>query len=241
MIIKNLNTYKDNLHILKNINLELEENKMHIIMGPNGSGKSTLLSSLMKHPDYEVKLEEFSFNNINYTEMPTEELFLNGVFYSMQQPPVIEGLSNSFFIKEVLQNKDKFNNLNTSDEFKILKNIKQKSTEFKFKDNYYKNNFNVGFSGGEKKRNEILQIDLFKPKLLLLDEIDSGVDLENMKFIANFINEYKKHSTIILVSHYPEFLNLLDVDFIHVLKNGEFIKHGSNELISKIQSNGFTF
>jgi len=241
MKIENLNVKKGDKHILKDLSIEFEPNKIHIIMGQNGCGKSTLVNSIAGHPDCEVISGNVLFNNINLLDKEVHERALEGVYLSPQYPPVIEGLSHASFLKESLNAKNKYLNQDEMDSYEFLKLLKNKVQKFSFDPkNYPKQSLNSGFSGGEKKRNEILQIDLLQPKFVFMDEIDSGLDIEAMKTIADFIKEYKlQGNTLVIITHYPSFAENLDADYFHVMKDGKFIKTGGKEILSQVTQNGF--
>jgi len=209
-------------------------------MGPNGSGKSTLFYSIAGHPDCDILNGSIVFKDKELKEMPVHERNLNGVYLSVQYPPQIEGLSHAAFLKEALNAKLNFNHQEHVDDFQFLKQIKQLSKKYHFPDTYFKQSLNVGFSGGEKKRNEILQIDLLQPDFVMLDEIDSGLDIEMMKVNSSFIKNYSSgEKTSLIVTHYPQFAELLEPDFVHILKNGKIVKTGGKELISEVETHGF--
>lgn len=240
MKIANLNVTKSGNQILNNLAADFKDGKKHVIMGPNGSGKSTLFYSIAGHPDCEISSGHIEYKNLNLVNLPIHERNLNGIYLSVQYPPQIEGLSHAAFLKEALNSKLKFLNKEPVDEFQFLKQIKALSKKYSFPSTYFKQSLNVGFSGGEKKRNEILQIELLDPDLLMLDEIDSGLDIEMMKTIQNFINEFSTDKkTSLIITHYPDFANMLEPDFVHILKGGKIVATGGKEIIKKVQSSGF--
>lgn len=240
MKINNLTVEKSGKIILQNLNLNIEEGKTHIIMGPNGSGKSTLFYSIAGHPDCKIINGNINYHNKDLLDMPIYERGLNGIHLSVQYPPQIEGLSNASFLKEALNAKLKFNNKEPVDEFQFLKMIKSLSNKYSFSKTYFKESLNVGFSGGEKKRNEILQIELLQPEFIMLDEIDSGLDIEMMKTVSSFIKTYSTSTkTSLVVTHYPQFAKLLEPDYVHILKNGQIVKTGDKTLIEEVDKNGF--
>lgn len=240
MKINNLTVEKSGKTILKDLNVVFEEAKTHVIMGPNGSGKSTLFYSIAGHPDCQILSGEINYQGKQFVEMPIHERNLNGVYLSVQYPPQIEGLSNASFLKEALNAKLKFNQQEPVDEFQFLKIVKSLSEKYSFPKTYFKQSLNVGFSGGEKKRNEILQIELLQPDFIMLDEIDSGLDIEMMKVISSFIKTYSSgKKTSLVVTHYPQFATLLEPDYVHILKNGQIVKTGDKNLINEVEKNGF--
>lgn len=240
MKINNLNVEKSGVPILKNFEVNFQEGKKHVIMGPNGSGKSTLFYTIAGQEDCDVKSGNIYYKNNSILDLPIYQRALQGIHLSMQYPSQIEGLSHAAFLKESLNSRRKFLNLEPIDEFQFLKTIKALSKKYSFPDTYYKQSLNVGFSGGEKKRNEILQIELLNPDFIMLDEIDSGLDIEMMKKIKNFINEFSTaEKTSLIITHYPEFAQMLEPDFVHILKNGKIVRTGGKELIEKVQTSGF--
>lgn len=242
MIISNLTVNKGDKTILNSLDIEFKEGHTHIIMGPNGSGKSTLLSTIAGAEDCIVKGGDISFNGKSILDKEIHERALEGIHISVQYPPVIEGLSNSVFLQEAINVRYKHAGKPPVDAYKIYKAINKLAKEYKFPETYYKDNFNVGLSGGEKKRNEILQIDLLQPSFVMLDEIDSGLDVEIMGMISNFIKNYVKQEekkTAIIITHYPPFAHALEPSFVHILKDGKIIKTGDASLIDKVSKNGF--
>jgi Fe-S cluster assembly ATP-binding protein len=241
MQIKNLKVNKDGNPILKGLNAEFESGKIHIIMGPNGSGKSTLSNTIAGHPDCDVIEGHIFYKNNDLLQEKIEDRALNGIYLSPQYPPVIEGLSHAAFFKEILNIRNQAKNLEPVDDFQFLKILRDKATEYQFDPKTYpKQSFNSGFSGGEKKRNEILQISLLEPDFVILDEIDSGLDIESMKNIASFILNYKTlERTILVITHYPQFAELIEADYVHILKNGQLVHSGDKSLIQNVVNNGF--
>lgn len=241
MKIENLNVKKGDKQILKDLSVFFEENKIHILMGQNGCGKSTLVNTIAGHPDCEVLSGAVIFNSIDLLQLEVHERALNGIYLSPQYPPVIEGLSHATLLKESLNAKQLFNKEDEVDSFQFLKSLRQSAEKFSFDSkNYPKQSFNSGFSGGEKKRNEVLQIDLLQPKFVFMDEIDSGLDIEAMKSIANFIKEYKNSGhTLVIITHYPNFAELIEADYFHIMKDGKISQTGGKELLDKVISTGF--
>lgn len=241
MKIENLNVKKGDKQIIKDLNVFFEENKIHIIMGQNGCGKSTLVNTIAGNPDCEVLSGYILFNSVDLLQLEVYQRALNGIYLSPQYPPVIEGLSHASLLKESLNAKKLFNKEEEVDSFQFLKSIRDSAVKFSFDaKNYPKQSFNSGFSGGEKKRNEILQIDLLQPQFVFMDEIDSGLDIESMKSIADFIKEYKKSGhTLVIITHYPHFAELIQADFFHIMKDGKISQTGGKELLDKVLSTGF--
>ena len=218
---------------------------IHIFL-TNSNEQETFAKLLQLLPSYGFKNFVISQNTNKKFQLPIgvyffQERSLNGIYLAPQYPVVIEGLSHAAVLKESINIKRKFLNLNEIDEFDFLKLLKQKAQEYKFdpKD-YIRHSFNSGYSGGEKKRNEMLQISLLNPDFIILDEIDSGLDIEMMDFIAQKIKEHQnQNKTILLITHYPDFANLINPDFVHILKNGSILTTGDKYLLEKIHQNGF--
>ena len=236
--ISNLSVKVDDKQILNNLNLNLELGKIHVLMGPNGSGKSTLAYSLMGHPSYEIISGEIFFNTKNITELPAYKRAKLGFFLSFQNPLEIPGLKVFDFLKESFS---AFTGKNISvtelyEELKIL------CKKLNLDPVFFDRNLNEGFSGGEKKRLEILQMCLLKPKVAIIDEVDSGLDVDSLKIVANAILWLKTEDpdlTIILITHYQRILNYIHPDFVYILHNGQVVKTGDFSLISKIESQGY--
>lgn len=240
MKINNLTVKKSGKSILENLCVDFQEGKTHVIMGPNGAGKSTLFYSIAGHPDCEIIAGTINYKNNDLLTMPIHQRNLNGIYLAVQYPPQIEGLSHAGFLKEALNAKLKFSQQEAVDDFQFLKLIKELSKKYNFPPTYFKQSLNVGFSGGEKKRNEILQIELLQPGFIMLDEIDSGLDIEMMKTVSKFIKEYSSNTkTSLVVTHYPQFATLLEPDFVHIIKSGKIVKTGDKSLISYVEDNGF--
>ena len=241
MNITNLNVKKGDKKILNNLSINIEEGKIHILMGQNGCGKSTLVNTIAGHYDCEVLSGNISFKNEELLNLEVHERALRGIYLSPQYPPVIEGLSHAALLKESLNSKYSFREQEPVDNYQFLKTLRLSAEKFNFDvKNYPKQSLNSGFSGGEKKRNEILQIDLLQPDFVFMDEIDSGLDIEAMKSIAKFISEYNKlGKTIVVITHYPNFAELISADYFHVMKDGQIIKTGGVEILNQIINNGF--
>lgn len=241
MKIKNLTVKKAEKEVLKNVSLEIIPNTINVIMGTNGCGKTTLSNTVVGNPDCEVLSGEISYNNLNLIDMEPFEIALNGVYLSPQNPVEINGLSHAAFLKHAMNAKRKFQGLDEIDEFEFLKTLREKAKEFNFNPKeYIKHSFNVGYSGGEKKRNEMLQISLLQPDFIILDEVDSGLDLDMMKKIKNFLLEYKnQNKTILMVTHNPKFIEDMPIDKVFLMKNGEIKKEGGKDLIEYVEKNGF--
>ncbi len=241
MKINNLNVQKGQKQIINGLNLNLEPG-INILMGPNGCGKTTLSYTIAGHPDCEVLSGSINYKNSNLLDDDIQERSLKGVYLAPQYPSVIEGLSHAALMKEAINIRKLKENQEELDEFDFLSLLKNKATQFNFNPkDYIRNSLNYGYSGGEKKRNEMLQISLLNPTFIILDEIDSGLDIEAMKYIANFINEYasKNNTTFLIITHYPNFARLLNVQQVYVMKDGNINKIGDINLISSIETEGF--
>lgn len=241
MQINNLNVQKGQKQIIKGLNLKLEPG-INILMGPNGCGKTTLSYTIAGHPDCEVLSGDINYKNTNILDNDIQERSLKGIYLAPQYPSVIEGLSHAALMKEAINIRKSKDNQEQLDEFDFLTLLKNKASQFNFNPkDYIRNSLNYGYSGGEKKRNEMLQISLLNPSFIILDEIDSGLDIEAMKYIATFINEYasKNNSTFLIITHYPNFARLLDVKKVYIMKDGNIHKTGNIDLISNVESEGF--
>jgi len=240
--IENLTASIEKKQILNNFNLIINENETHIIMGPNGSGKSTLSKILAGHPAYSVETGEIEFCNKNLLEMSPEVRSHEGVFLAFQYPIEISGVTNYDFLRIAFNEKQKYLGLKEYDplEFMELTDIFLKN--LKIKPEFLNRNLNEGFSGGEKKRNEILQMLLLTPKLIILDEIDSGLDIDAMKIIYEAISKIKENNvSLIVVTHNTRVLNYLNPTHIHIMINGKIIKTGNLEIIESLEKEGYDF
>ena len=238
--IKNLKAgIEDNL-ILNGINLEVKAGEVHAIMGPNGSGKSTLASVIAGKEDYEVEEGEIDFEGEDLLELNPEERAHKGVFLSFQYPVEIPGISVSNFIKTSINERRKAKELDPIPAPQLLKMMREKMELLSIKKGYLSRNMNEGFSGGEKKRNEIFQMAMLEPKLAILDETDSGLDIDVLRIVANGVNKLKtKDIATIVITHYQRLLDYIIPDFVHVLHNGRIIKSGGKELAHKLEEKGY--
>ena len=238
--IKDLKAGVENNLILKGINLEVKAGEVHAIMGPNGSGKSTLSSVIAGKEEYDVEEGSISFEGKDLLELAPEERAHKGVFLSFQYPIEIPGISVSNFIKTALNEKRKAIGFDPMPAKDLLKFMKEKMNLLEIKRGYLSRNMNEGFSGGEKKRNEIFQMAMLEPKLAILDETDSGLDIDALRIVANGVNKLKsKENATIIITHYQRLLDYIVPDFVHVLYNGRIIKSGGKELAHELEEKGY--
>ena len=238
--IKNLKATINTNEILKNLNLKVHSGEIHAIMGPNGSGKSTFSKVLAGHPAYEVLSGEILFKGTNILELDPEERSHLGIFLAFQYPIEIPGVSNEDFLRLAYNAKQKFKNQPEVDPLEFLMIINQKLELVDMSSTFLSRNVNEGFSGGEKKRNEILQMILLDSELSILDETDSGLDIDALKIISQGINTFmSEEKAIILITHYQRLLDYIKPDFVHVMQNGKIIKTGTAELAKELEIKGY--
>ena len=238
--IKNLNAGIEETKILKGINLEINAGEIHAIMGPNGSGKSTLSSVIAGDENYEVESGSITLNGEDLLEMDPDERAHKGVFLSFQYPVEIPGISVSNFMKAAINEKRKNLGQDPISAKDLLHKMKEKMELLNMQKGYLSRNMNEGFSGGEKKRNEIFQMAMLEPKLSILDETDSGLDIDALKVVANGVNKLKsKENATIIITHYQRLLNYIVPDFVHVLHDGKIIKSGGKELALELEAKGY--
>lgn len=233
--IKNLNVEVNDKKILNNFSIDIKDGEVHALMGPNGIGKSTLSRVIMRDEKYIVKSGEIVFNDVNILNLNTDEVARLGIYLAMQYPLSIEGVSNADLLRTALSH-DKQVNL-----YQFVNDLEKLYEELKFDKKTIHNSINEGFSGGERKKNEIIQMKMLKPKFIILDEIDSGVDVDNLKVIAEAINNYKKetNASILIITHYPHVLNYIKPDYVHMINNGTITKTGDYNLALSIEKNGY--
>jgi len=239
LTIKDLKANIDNKEILKGLNLEIKPGEVHAIMGPNGSGKSTLSNVLSGKKGYTVSGEVKYFNE-NLLNLEIEERAHKGIFLAFQYPLEIPGVNTNIFLKTSLNAIKKAKGEKELDAIEFLKLVKQKAGELKFDEKILSRQLNVGFSGGEKKKNEILQMSILNPKLSILDETDSGLDIDALKIVSEGVNALRsKDSSFLIITHYQRLLDYIKPDFVHVLIDGQIVKSGGSELAMELESKGY--
>ncbi|MEH2207683.1 MAG: Fe-S cluster assembly ATPase SufC [Nostoc sp.] len=238
--VRNLTANVDGTPILKGVNLEVRSGEIHAIMGPNGSGKSTFSKVLAGHPAYEVTGGEVIFQGQNLLELEPEERARSGVFLAFQYPLEIPGVSNLDFLRVAYNSRRKAQGLEEIDAFDFDDLIEEKLDVVKMNASFLSRSLNEGFSGGEKKRNEILQMALLEPKLGILDETDSGLDIDALRIVANGVNQLASpDNSTILITHYQRLLDYIVPDFVHVMAQGQIITSGGKELALELESRGY--
>jgi len=242
LIIKDLRAGIEGKEILKGINLQINPGEVHAIMGPNGSGKSTLASVLAGKEDYEVTGGSVEFMGKNLLELSPEERAGEGLFLSFQYPIEIPGLSTTNFMKTAVNEIRKYRGQEELDAVSFLKMMKEKMALVEIDQAMLSRSLNEGFSGGEKKRNEIFQMAMLEPKLAILDETDSGLDIDAIRIVANGVNKLRNSENAVLcVTHYQRLLNYIVPDYVHVLYNGRIVKSGTKELALELEEKGYDF
>lgn len=237
--IKNLVASVEGKQILKGLNLKIGDGEVHAIMGPNGSGKSTLASVLAGREDYEVG-GEVIYNGKNFLELSPEERAQAGMFLAFQYPVEIAGVSNATFLKQAVNSIRLANGKEKMDSKDFLKLMKEKMALVEMDKTMTQRSVNEGFSGGEKKRNEIFQMAMLEPKLCVLDETDSGLDIDALKIVSNGVNALRnKERSFIVITHYQRLLDYIVPDFVHVLYNGRIVKSGPKELAMELEEKGY--
>ncbi|MCG8378735.1 MAG: Fe-S cluster assembly ATPase SufC [Proteobacteria bacterium] len=238
--IENLHTKVDNKAILKGLNLSVNAGEVHAIMGPNGSGKSTLANVLAGRDGYDVSKGSVTYEGQDLLELAPEERAWAGVFLAFQYPVEIPGVNNVYLLKAAVNAVRKFRGEPELDAVEFLSLVKEKMKLVKMKEDLLNRSVNEGFSGGEKKRNEIFQMAVLEPKLAILDETDSGLDIDALKIVAEGVNSLRnKDRAIVLVTHYQRLLDYIKPDHVHVLSDGKIIKSGGPELALELEENGY--
>ena len=237
--IKNLKASVEKKQILKGLNLEIKAGEVHAIMGPNGSGKSTLANVLSGKKGYDIE-GEILFDGFKLDQLPVEERAQKGIFLAFQYPVEIPGVNTNVFLRTALNSIRKSKGEKELDTLSYLKLVKEKSTELGIEEKFLSRQLNVGFSGGEKKKNEILQMKLLQPKLSILDETDSGLDIDALKIVAEGVNSYKnKTNAFLIITHYQRLLEYIKPHYIHVLSKGKIVKTGGADLGIQLEKTGY--
>ncbi len=238
--IKNLHVSVNGIEILKGINLKIKAGEKHAIMGPNGSGKSTLTKVLAGHPAFEITKGEVTYEGKNLLDMPPEDRAREGIFLAFQYPVEIPGVNNAYFLRAALNEIRIHQGKEELDAVDFLDLLKEKAKIVEMESSFINRPVNEGFSGGEKKRNEILQMAVLEPKLAILDETDSGLDIDALKIVSNGVNKLMRPDrAVLLVTHYQRLLNYIVPDYVHVLVDGKFVKSGGKELAFQLEEKGY--
>lgn len=236
--IKDLHVNVEGKEILKGVNLTINTGEIHAIMGPNGTGKSTLASTIMGHYKYEVTGGSILLDGMDVVKMKVDERSRNGIFLAMQYPNEISGITNSDFIKSAME--ARLGNDEHISLFKFIKQLDKAVDDLKMNSDLPHRYLNEGFSGGEKKRNEILQMKMLKPSFAVLDEIDSGLDVDALRIVGENVNNMRSDEFgAIVITHYQRLLDYINVDYVHIMMNGRIVKTGGKELITKIDNEGY--
>ena len=238
--INNLNVSIENKKILDDFNLTINQGEIHVIMGPNGSGKSTLANVLAGNEDYEVNSGKIIFKNEDLLNLNIEERAKKGIFLAFQYPVEIPGVSITPFLKASISSKLKTNGKDEIDHLEFAKILREKANNLGINSDMLKRALNVGFSGGEKKRYEILQMSILNPDLAILDETDSGLDIDALKIVTEGVNKLKnKNNSFLIITHYQKLLDYVTPDYVHVMRDGSIVKSGDKSLASRIEESGY--
>ncbi len=238
--IKNLKAKIGDKEILKGINLEVKAGEIHAIMGPNGAGKSTLSAVLAGRPDYEITEGTVTLDGKNLLEMSPEDRAREGVFLAFQYPVEIPGVSTTNFLKTAVNEKRKYLGLEPMEATDFLKMMREKMEQVEMDKSLTSRSLNEGFSGGEKKRNEVFQMAMLQPKLSILDETDSGLDIDALRLVSNGVNKLRsKDNAFVVITHYQRLLDYIVPDFVHVLYKGRIVKSGDKELAKELEAKGY--
>ena len=240
--IKNLHASVNGVEILKGIDLTINPGEVHSIMGPNGSGKSTLAGVLARKESYEITRGQILFNGKDLLELKPEEAACEGLFLAFQYPVEIPGISNAYFLRTALNAIRKYRGEEEMDAMDFLPLLRERMRLLEMDEKFLNRPVNEGFSGGEKKRNEIVQMAVLEPKLAVLDETDSGLDIDALKIVANGVNSMRgKDRSFLVITHYQRLLNYIVPDFVHVLVNGRIVKSGGKELALELEEKGYSW
>jgi len=234
--IKDLSVSVEDKKILNNVSLDINDNEIHVIMGPNGVGKSTICKVIMSHPDYKITSGKITFNNFNITNEETSEIAKKGIFFLMQSPTEIPGVTNAEMLRSALIDRGIKENI-----FEFNKRMNRITETLDIDKSFIHHNINERMSGGEKKKNELLQLYALEPKLILLDELDSGLDIDSLETLSKGILAYKEQSkcSIIIITHHTNILKYIIPDKVHILSGGKFIMEGDIRLAEEIEKSGF--
>lgn len=238
--IENLKVNINDKTILNALDLEIKEGEVHAIMGMNGAGKSTLVKAISGHYDCEIVEGTMQFKDKNLLEMDVSQRANEGIFMSFQNPVEVPGVNNSYFLKTAINEKRSYLGEEPMDAMQFLKHVKEQTSKYEIDNKLLQRDLNEGFSGGEKKRNELIQLLLLNPDLIMLDEIDSGLDVDAIKTVANVINgmlDGKK--SVLMITHYDRLLELIKPDFVHIIHNGKIVKTGDYKLALELDEKGF--
>ena len=238
--IKNLHAGVDDKEILKGLDLSIKPGEMHAVMGRNGSGKSTLSNVITGKDGYTITKGDIQYNNESIIDWAPEKRALAGIFMSFQYPVIMPGVNNTYFLKAALNTKRKNSGKKELDAAEFLKIVKNKLNELDMDTSYLQRAVNEGFSGGEKKRNEILQMLTLEPELVIMDETDSGLDIDALKIIANGVNKFRDpERSFLVITHYQRLLRYIEPDVVHVLIDGKIVRSGDKELASELEEKGY--
>ena len=238
--IKNLYVSVKKNKILNGLNLDIKEGELHVIMGRNGSGKSTLANVVAGQENYSIDKGKISYYNENLLDMEVEERAAKGIFMSFQYPVEIPGINNAYFLRSAMNSQQKFNNQKEINAPDFMKEYKKNMEHLDLDKSFLSRSLNEGFSGGEKKRNEMLQMLMLKPKLCILDETDSGLDVDALSIISKSIQAMRTNNrSFIIITHYHRILEHLDADHVHILSKGKIVKTGGKDLAIEIEKKGF--
>ena len=238
--IKNLEARTGDTPILRGLSLSVPAGEVHAIMGPNGSGKSTLAQVIAGHEGYEVTAGDVRFEGEDLLELPPEERARRGIFLGFQYPVEIPGVNNAYLLKAAMNARRQYDGLDEIDAFEFLKLAKEKMSDLGMDPKFLNRGVNEGFSGGEKKRNEILQMSMLEPRLAILDETDSGLDIDALKAVASGVNALRNpERSIVLVTHYQRLLDYVKPDYVHVLSDGQIVRSGDKSLALELEEKGY--